>query len=338
MNRIMLVLVFFTAFSFGVLLPAVALQNPAITIENDEGIAINQHAFRNSAGEIMATGLLIDSDGVRITVLVVGETPREFRLNDLSQADREWVREQIEDRKNELEAGQAVEELRQFTTTGKSPIVHKGIRKVRGFGKHARIAGSLLLELISNERFDGRVHSEALMTYVATTKLDAETASQVLRTINGYWSKCGSLIERDPREFLSVYSRFGEHAFPYLKTVAFTGQIRPNPDSIDVPESPRYLDFFDETGNRYRAEACRAIGKLKHGYSLDVIMIALAAAERPVQGRADEETIQACLEAIGDNEQKNEKVEAVMAKYETKFSTIVTRAREKLEKAREKTK
>lgn len=300
-------------------------------IQDGGGEAPNFHEFRNAAGEILVRGHVQSSDGVKLQLLDVNGRPVELRMSEISEDDRKWLREETRSRKLEREALAAQAELVDFINTGKSHLVIKGIRKLRGYGAHAHNAGQLLQNQLANSRLDARTRHEALMAYIATRQLDQENSLAVLRVIQARWSECGPLIELDPIEYLTTYARFGDDAVPYLTAVAYTGELKPELGAA-VPEKPVNAQLLDEVFTRNRAAAARAFGKMKNAQALELILEILAVVDRENPGKPEQEAQRNCLEALGDNGLMTDQVAEVLGKFEARFPEVVARIRERLEK------
>jgi hypothetical protein len=287
-----------------------------------------QREFRNASGKALATGTLLEVEGNKVKIATVNGTA-ELRLSELSAEDKTWIRESLKRKKLEQEADLVRVELLEANTTGKPHLVYKVLRKLRPYGSNAQLSGPLLLELLKKDYLDLKTRQEVLLTYVDTAPLDAFNAEQVLAVVAREWSTCAPLVSSDPVEFLKTYARFGDWSTDYLTNVAYTGEIKPNPEATPPP-SPRNTDLVDETLTRNRAAAARGLAELKSERSLEIILEILALVESPSPKKSDLDAQKVCLEALGANGLTNDSVAAALARLEKVHPELVARVREKL--------
>ncbi len=313
------------------LIGAVLLLLSSTCCGQDSGGTATQHEFRSPSGQVLAVGILQEVEGNKLKIATLNGNV-ELRQSELSSEDKAWVRDELKRRKLEREADVVRLELVEANTTGKSHIVYKALRKLRGYAEHAHLSGPLLLDLLKKDYLDTKTKEEVLLTYIATTPLDAFNAQQVLAIVEREWNTCSTLVSGDPLEFLKTYARFGEWADNYLTTVAYTGELKPKPDSL-APPSPRNTELVDETLIRNRAAAARALGELRTERALTIILEILPLVERPDPSKSELEAQKLCLDAIATNGITNPTVDAVLDRLTTTLPEQVQRAREKLAKS-----
>lgn len=295
--------------------------------QDDEAPA-DRREFRNPDGQTLAIGTLMGVDGNKVLV-ATSEGTSELRLNSLCPEDKVWIRELLKRRKLEQEAELVQGELQEAGISGKSHLVYKSLRKLRPYGANARLASSLLLNLLKKDFLDQKTRQEVLLTYLDTSPLNAEQAEKVLAVIAAEWDLCGPLISADPSAFLQTYARFGDWSTDYLTTVAYTGELKPNP-RVAPPTSPRNSDLADGTLIRNRASAVRALAELKTERSLEIILEILALVERPNPGKPELDAQKTCLEAISVNGLSNAEVTASLERLAKSHPELVAKVREKL--------
>lgn len=287
--------------------------------------------FRNAKGDVIASGLLVSSDGNKVAVTSINGQI-EIRLSELAAEDKDWVRDELKRRKLETEAIEVTNELHNANVSGKSHIVFKALRKLRPYGASAHNSGVLLLDLLKRDYLDSKTRQEVLLTYIATTPLSSAESEKVLEYIAKEWTMCGPLVSADPLAFLTTYSRFGDSAEDYLVGVAFTGELKPKPGQRP-PAKPKNSELADATFIANQAAATRALGELKSERALEFILEVAAAIEKQDASDKKTEAEKLCLEAIAANGISNDAVNELLERWKERLPDQVQRARAKLSKS-----
>ena len=287
--------------------------------------------FHNTKGEVIASGLLVSSDGNKVAVTSVNGQI-DIRLSELAAEDKEWIREELKRRKLEKEALDVKSELHLADGSRKSHIVFKALRKLRPYGASAHHSGVLLVDMLKRDYLDSKTRQEVLLTYIATTPLSSAKSEEVLNYIAQEWTMCEPLVSADPAGFLSTYSRFGDSAEDYLVGVAFTGELKPKPGQRP-PAKPKSSDLADATSLANQAAAARALGELKSERALEFILEVAAVIERQDASDKKTEAEKLCLEAIATNGISNDAVNQLLDRWKERLPDQVERARTKLNKS-----
>ena len=287
--------------------------------------------FRNTKGDVIASGLLVSSDGNKVAVTSINGQI-EIRLSELAPEDKEWVRDELKRRKQEKEALDVKNELHLADGSGKSHIVFKALRKLRPYGPAAHHSGVLLVDMLKRDYLDSKTRQEVLLTYIATTPLSSAQSEEVLKYISQEWTMCEPLISADPLAFLTIYSRYGDWAEDYLVGVAFTGELKPKLGQRP-PAKPKNSDLADATLLANQAAAARALGELKSERALEFILETAAVIEKQEASDQKLEAEKLCLEAIAANGITNDAANELLDRWKERLPDQVDRARAKLNKS-----
>ncbi|MEZ6095571.1 MAG: hypothetical protein R3C03_15305 [Pirellulaceae bacterium] len=125
---------------------------------------------------------------------------------------------------------------------------------------------------------------------------------------------------------MNAFATQEDFAIPFLKTVAYTGDMTVRHIPLEVPEQPVAFRVRNERLKPARA-AVLALAKIPGVESLDIVVSVLETAEMPVADQVDEKTIDACLRAMGEIGIEDDNVREAFSRHESAFAETIKQAK-----------
>jgi hypothetical protein len=317
---------FETNLAFGQI--GLALRNPKVFEQ--------PHEFKNSQGEVLANGVFKKLLNGRVYVLGLNGKEEEILMTDLSTEDQEFVRMTTDSNKKKANAEKVIRESLYLIDISRPVEIVKGCDKLKSLGKYGNPAAANVINLAAACK-DGKAKNDLFLTYVEIAEISDGSIQSIFNTLTSPdFREVLARVERNPGPFFNAYAKMDEAGLEYLQFVAYRAKLLAPEIPPVAPTEPDVLEVNDKEAFARRAAAISAMANIPGQSTLTVVLKTLEVSEKPVLGEIDEETIKACLKALGDLGLMEEDVELALNRHAEKFPEIVTRAREKIAKAQSK--
>ncbi len=332
-----LVTVIFFSVAYLVFLPAnlgfgqvgLALRNPRIFSE--------PHEFKNSQGELLANGVFKKLLNGRVYVQKLDVNDEvEIQMTDLSAEDQEFVRMTIDSNKKRANAEKVIRDSLYLIDISRPVEIVKGCDKLKSLGKYGSPAAANVINLATACQ-DGKAKNDLFLTFVEISEISEGSIRSIFNTLaSPDFREVLARVERNPGPFFNAYAKMDEAGLEYLQFVAYRAKLLAPDNPPVAPTEPDILEVNDKDAFARRAAAISAMANISGHSTLTVVLKTLEVSEKPVLGVIDEETIKACLKALGDLGLMEEDVELALSRNVEKYPDSVARAREKIAKAQSK--
>ena len=298
--------------------------------EIDRFVQDLDHVFKNQNDEIVADGRFVKIIGTRIVVEEDGEEIKVL-TSSLCEEDQAWVKKMGRAQKARESARKKFQKIMEDNlNSGSESKIASGLAGVRKLGKSAAFASNIV-ERYMGDSFPDKVRYQAFMATIATKYNSAAGLKSALNLVIQDNADAMSRVGKAPGDFMMAMATFEERAIPYLKMVAYSGELMPEDLDPIPPEEP--ATGLDRVQSKARAAAVAAIATMPGEDTLQLVLDVLGAAEDDDSGEPDAISIRACLTAIGKMGMTNDDVEDKLSQHEEAFASQVNSAREKIAKA-----
>jgi hypothetical protein len=292
-----------------------------------------QHVFRDMDDNVLVEGTFQQLAGLKAEIRSLSGEIVAIPLSTLCDDDKNFVRDQIQFLKQQEKAADVIQSAAIEMSSNKPNGIIEGSKKIRRLGKFGDPGTAALLSAMSNST-DDRTRYEVFITFVTVTGITDRAPltifSMLKRTEN---TDIMRRIQSQPSGFLDAYATLEYVAIPYLKYVAFTGELMPTEDIPSAPAAPTQFEINNSQAQRLRATAVSSLSKIADPVSLSAILDVLAVAEKPVLGQTDKNTIEACLTGLGKLKMADEEALEALERYAAEYPDIVKKSKEQIAEA-----
>ena len=281
------------------LVPQVQQQEPEVAEPVGE-----LHEFRNELGDVIVKGYFVKIKGKQIVIREPNGIEMTRELAVLSQADREWIVDEIELRRIHGIAEKKLEKIKlEYLRSVKQSKVITGLERILRLGKDAPFAEPIAEQYLSDSN-PAPVRAAAFAAIVAVVPAEETNLQNSFAAMIDDQYEIESEIVAQPKNVITAISTFGEMSLPYLKTVAFSGNVIPLEGTVEPPAEP--VADCNESQALARIAAVKAIATVSSSLNLaqreenlQTIMSLFPAVEQ-ADGYDPKPTIRVCLNAIGE--------------------------------------
>lgn len=280
--------------------------------------------FNDSDGNLLIEGSFQELKGSTVTIVDGQGSKFEFKIGEFSVPDREWIRKQSAMAKKEEKLEKEYIKIAGQINGGKTSTIISGCNRLKYYGEVAVNMAPTLKQLWGHEETQIRRASFVAYIYISR-KSDSDYAS-ILNVINNNQHGLFDVMSKRPRDLMQAMAEFDSHGITYLKHVAFSGDIKADPQDSYSDEEPSEFLLAKGPKNSNRAAAIRALGSIKREASLLALIDVLPAAAREVNGKKDEVSVKAAIKAIGQIGIQNSLVTETLKEYEKDYPELVADA------------
>ena len=263
-----------------------------------------EREFRNEVGDVVAQGTLVRIRGNQVVIRDPNGIELSVVLARLGEADRQWVADEVELRRIHDIARKKLEKINEdYLRSVKQSKVIAGLERILRLGKEALFAAPVAEEYLADSN-PVSVRAVAFATRTAvvpTSELNLQQAFTSM--IDDQYGINAELVGK-PENVIIAISTFGEMSLPYLKAVAFSGNVIPVDKNPVAPAEP-VVDLGREQVAA-RIAAVKAIASLsstmelaRREEALQMILQILSAAEQAGGTVDPKSTIRACINGFG---------------------------------------
>ncbi|MGY8750390.1 MAG: hypothetical protein ACKVHR_20310 [Pirellulales bacterium] len=249
---------------------------------------------------------------------------------DLSKPDQAYCRDLLKQLGAIEQSRKSAKKIEKQLLSSKTKSQIRACIQLRELGIAASEQVPLLHDMAFNS-IDPQLAYEALISFACLCETSNQNLEFVLdhgATLNG---RLYSQVSSNPRDFLIAVSRWKEDSIPFLKQVAFTGEIVWDSNEENRQKTPVGLSTTNGRKNLNRQHACEGLGNVVRSQkSKQVLQAVLVKANTKINNRNDEGTLKAIIYALGNQGQSSVEVLGSFKPFETKFPQVVKSAKANL--------
>ena len=299
-----------------------------------------EREFRSESGDVVAQGTLVRVRGNQVVIRDPNGIELSVALARLSEADRQWVADEVELRRIHGIARKKLEKINEdYLQSVKQSKVIAGLERILRLGKEAPFAAPVAEEyLVDSNPVSVRAVAFATRTAVVpASELNLQQAFASM--IDDQYGINAELIGQ-PENVIMAISTFGEMSLPYLKAVAFSGNVIPAGKAPVAPAEPAINLRKEQVVARIAA--VKAIATLsstmelaRQEETLQTILQILSSVEQAGGTVDPKSTIRACISGFGTVGISNAEVLQKLNQFSSdpNYAKQVQRVRTRLERS-----
>ncbi|MGI9495957.1 MAG: hypothetical protein ACR2NK_07900 [Mariniblastus sp.] len=288
------------------------------------------HEFFDRTGMIVGVGRVAEISNKQVLYVDGFDKEHIHDIRDLSKPDQAYCRDLLKQLAAIEQSRKSAKKIEKQLLSSKTKNQIRACIQLRELGIAASEQVPLLNDIAFNS-IDPQLAYEALISFAYL----CDTSNQNLEFILDHGATlnvgCYSQVLSNPRDFLIAVSRWQEDSIPFLKQVAFTGEIVWDFNEENHKKTPVILSTTNAQKNLNRQYACEGLGNVVRSLeSEQVLQAVLVKANTKINNRDDEGTLKAIIYALGNQGQSSKEVLGLLKPFETKFPQVVKSAKAKL--------
>ena len=288
------------------------------------------HEFFDRKGMVIGVGGVADISNKQVLYVDGVDKKHIHDIRDLSKSDQAYCRDLLKQLAAIEQSRKSAKKIEKQLLSSKTKSQIRACIQLRELGIAASEQVPLLNDIAFNS-IDPQLAYEALISFACLCETSNQNLEFVLEygaTLNG---RLYSQVSSNPRDFLITVSRWKEDSIPFLKQVAFTGEIVWNSNEEKRQQTPVILLTTNAQKNFNRQHACEGLGNVVRSQeSKQVLKAVLVKANTTINNHNDEGTLKAIIYALGNQGQSPKEVLGLFTPFETKFPQVVKSAKANL--------
>lgn len=230
------------------------------------------HEFLAEDGTVVVVGQLQSLAGSSAIINAQGKEMK-FNLKQFSKAEQNWIRRQSAEIKKRESKRAEITKLGAGLFSNKPATIIKTCNRLKTYGP---LASQMAIQLDPHIRSaDKRTRMAAFICLISISEPNAQSIRRIVDELNRNPALLSS-FKNQPTKILTPFARFGVAGLPYLRAVAFSGQL--GVKAADQSEVEAELNL-DTARASTRLAACRSIAASGGGEEAADILLEVLAAE-----------------------------------------------------------